>query len=97
MDSLSPFLYDSFIRYNMPVYPGALPQDRSMEGAVKGNISTPTGWEGNKRLPWQPAPFPLRGICRSGVFDSSITSHNVVQSQETEKPNGAMMAGHSSI
>ena len=24
MDSLSPFLWDSFIPYNMPVYPGAL-------------------------------------------------------------------------
>ena len=29
MDSLHPFLYGSFIPYNMPVYPGAFPDKSS--------------------------------------------------------------------
>ena len=43
MDSLSPFLYDSFIPDNMPVYPGALPITRSFDREPAILASSPTG------------------------------------------------------
>jgi hypothetical protein len=43
MESLSPFLWGSFIPYNMPVYPGALRLARDSSTIANGReLSQPT-------------------------------------------------------
>jgi len=61
-------------------------ENRSMKGAVKTNISPPTGAR-TENASWQPAPFRGADLF-SGFTRVSVVHHNVVLSAETEKRRG---------